>query len=46
MGCLKSPMEFLRPTAVEEIVAQLNDRRLGKRGRVNLVPTPRKNTHM
>ena len=27
--------------AVEEIVAQLNERRLGKRGRVNLVPTPK-----
>jgi hypothetical protein len=26
---------------VEEIVAQLNQRRLGKRGRVNLVPTPK-----
>ena len=31
-------------TAVEEIVAQLNERRLGKRGRVNLVPTPKKKT--
>ena len=30
--------------AVEEIVVQLNERRLGKRGRVNLVPTPKKNT--
>lgn len=30
--------------AVEEIVAQLNERRLGKRGRVNLVSTPKKNT--
>lgn len=28
--------------AVEEIVAQLNERRMGKRGRVNLVPTPKK----
>lgn len=28
--------------AVEEIVGQLNERRLGKRGRVNLVPTPKK----
>jgi len=26
---------------VEEIVEQLNQRRLGKRGRVNLVPTPK-----
>ena len=31
-------------TAVEELVAQLNERHLGKRGRVNLVPTPKKNT--
>ena len=29
-------------SAVEEIVAQLNERQLGKRGRVNLVPTPKK----
>ena len=28
--------------AVKEIVAQLNERQLGKRGRVNLVPTPKK----
>lgn len=28
--------------AVEEIVDQLNERRMGKRGRVNLVPTPKK----
>jgi hypothetical protein len=28
---------------VEEIVAQLNERRLGKRGRVNIVPTTNKN---
>lgn len=28
--------------AVEENVALLNERRLGKRGRVNLVPTPKK----
>jgi len=28
--------------AVEEIVTQLNERQLGKRGRVNLVPTPKK----
>lgn len=28
--------------AVEEIVALLNERRSGKRGRVNLVPTPKK----
>lgn len=28
--------------AIEEIVIQLNERQMGKRGRVNLVPTPRK----
>ena len=28
--------------AVEEIVVQLNERQLGKRGRVNLVPAPKK----
>jgi len=32
--------------AVEEIVAQLNERHSGKRGRVNLVPTPKKNIHI
>ena len=29
---------------VEELVVQLNQRRLGKRGRVNLVPTPKNRT--
>jgi hypothetical protein len=29
-------------TAVQELVAQLNERHLGKRGRVNLVPTPKR----
>ena len=28
--------------AVEEIIVQLNERQLGKRGRVNLVPTPKR----
>ena len=37
-GSLKSVTQ-----AVEEMVAQLNERHLGKRGRVNLVPTPKKN---
>ena len=32
--------------AVEEIVAQLNERHLGKRGRVNLVPRPKKIFHI
>lgn len=36
-GSLKAVTE-----AVEEIIVQLNERQLGKRGRVNLVPTPRK----
>ncbi len=31
--------------AVEEIVAQLNERHLGNRGRVNLVWPPKKKTH-
>lgn len=29
-------------TAVEELVAQMNERRVGKRGRVHLVTTPKK----
>ena len=29
-------------SAVEELIGQLNERHLGKRGRVNLVPTPKK----
>ncbi len=29
-------------TAVEEIVVLLNERQLGKRGRVNLMPTPKR----
>ncbi len=33
-------------SAVQELVAQLNERHLGKRGRVNLVPTPKKNLHI
>ena len=28
--------------AVEEIILQLNERQMGKRGRVNLVPAPKK----
>ncbi len=44
-GCRQGSLKAVTG-AVEEIVAQLNDRRLGKRGRANLVPTPKKNTHM
>jgi hypothetical protein len=36
-GSLKAVTE-----AVDEVVGQLNERRMGKRGRVNLVPTPKK----
>ncbi len=32
--------------AVEEIVAQLNERHFGKRGRVSLVPKPKNNIHI
>ncbi len=42
-GCRQGDLEAVT-LAVEEIVAQLNERRLGKRGRVNLVPTPKKNS--
>ena len=31
--------------AVEENVARLNERQFGKRGRVDLVPTPKKKSH-
>ena len=30
--------------AVEALVAQMNERHMGKRGRVNLAPTPKKKT--
>lgn len=42
-GCRQGNLQAVT-LAVEEIVVQLNERRLGKRGRVNLVPTPKKNT--
>ena len=42
-GCRQGNLNAVT-LAVEEIVVQLNERRLGKRGRVNLVPTPKKNT--
>ncbi len=44
-GCRQGSLKDVTG-AVEEIVAQLNDRRLGKRGRVNLVPTPKKKTQV
>ena len=40
-GCRQGNLKAVT-MAVEEIVVQLNERRLGKRGRVNLVPTPKK----
>ncbi len=43
-GCRQGGVKAVT-TAVEEIVAQLNERHLGNRGRVNLRPTPKKNTH-
>ena len=40
-GCKSGSLKAVK-SAVNEMVAQLNERHLGKRGRVNLVPTPRK----
>ena len=42
-GCRQGGLKAVT-TAVEEIVAKMNERHLGKRGRVNLVPTPKKKT--
>ncbi len=42
-GCQQGGIKAVT-RAVEEIVAQLNERHLGKRGRVNLIPTPKKKT--
>ncbi len=43
-GCRQGSVKAVT-TAVEEIVAQLNERHLGQRGRVNLVWPPKKKTH-
>jgi len=43
-GCRQGNLKTVTE-AVEEIVAQLNERRLHKRGRVHLVTTPKKKTH-
>jgi len=43
-GCRQGGVKAVT-TAVEEIVAQLNERHLGKRGRVNLVWPPKQKTH-
>jgi hypothetical protein len=44
-GCRQGGLKAVT-RAVEEIVAELNERHLGKRGRVNLVPAPKKNIHI
>jgi hypothetical protein len=44
VGCRQGGLKAVT-TEVEESVARLNERHLGKRGRVNLVPTPKKKTH-
>ncbi len=43
-GCRQGSVKAVT-TAVEEIVAKLNERHLGKRGRVNLVWPPKQKTH-
>ena len=40
-GCRQGSLKNVT-LAVNEIVLQMNERRFGKRGRVNLVPTPKK----
>ncbi len=44
-GCRQGGLKAVT-RAVEEIVAQLNERHRGKRGRVNLVPKPKNNIHI
>jgi hypothetical protein len=44
-GCRQGDLKAVT-RAVEEIVAQLNERHRGKRGRVNLVPRPKNNIHI
>ena len=43
-GCRQGGLKAVT-TAVEEIVAKMNERHLGKPRRVNLIPTPKKKTH-
>jgi hypothetical protein len=40
-GCRQGSLKSVT-SDVNEIVIQMNERRFGKRGRVNLVPTPKK----
>ncbi len=44
-GCRQGGLKAVT-RAVEELVAQLNERHPGKRGRVNLVPTPKKKSRI
>ncbi len=43
-GCRAGSLNVVT-SGVEEMVAQLNERHKHKRGRVDLVSTPKKNTH-
>ncbi len=43
-GCRQGGLKAVT-TAVEEIVAKMNERHLGKLGRLNLTLTPKKKTH-
>jgi hypothetical protein len=43
-GCRQGSLKAVTK-AVEEIVAQVNERDLGKPARVNLIPTPKKRPH-
>ena len=44
-GCRQGSLNAVT-SGVVEMVAQLNERHRHKRGRVNLVSTPKKNTHI
>ncbi len=44
-GCRQGGLKAVT-RAVEELVAQLNERHPGKRGRVSLVPTPKKKSRI
>ncbi len=44
-GCRQGGLKAVTK-AVEEVVAEMNERHFGKRGRVDLVPRPKKNIHI
>ena len=44
-GCRQGSLKAVT-SGVVEMIAQLNERHWHKRGRVNLVSTPKKNTHI